>query len=164
MTTPNITRAVARVNADTVTILVLCEGIPQEHVLPWALLKAAATQEDGELRPVYAELYKAAQQQLGQLEHQEAVTRFWALLTDRVARIAAAVDHTKTGGSVLGQMSACLLTAEGGWPETEQAWRRLCDAVGAAAPKAGEDAVVDAAHALVNAALAAGWSCHPSRR
>jgi len=136
----------------------------REEILDWGLLRDAARQEDGELRAAYVRIYKAARQRQAEQLEQETRTKFWALLTDRTARIAAAVDQTKASGSVLGMLSTYLRTAEGGWPETRQAWEYLLDAVRSAAPKADGGEVRVAAKALIDAALAAGWNCHPSRK
>lgn len=86
-------------------------------------------------------------------------------VTSRVAASALHTGSTRVAGSVAGALHTYLLTPAGGWSETNQAWRALVDAVDAAGPRsAAWRHAESAAEHLVDAAIAAGWERHSSRR
>ena len=85
-------------------------------------------------------------------------------ISNPIAKRALAIGKTRSGGDVEGALSSYLKTPAGGWPETEQAYDQLFDAVYAAANTALVGDCTAGVAALIDAAVNAGWACHPMRR
>ncbi len=81
-----------------------------------------------------------------------------------IARRALAVGATRAGGNVEALLAAYLATPCFGGGETSQAFGQMRDAVYHASASGAVNDARDAAVALIDAALAAGWPRHPSRR
>lgn len=122
------------------------------HILPWQLLRAAAEQQDPTLREAYRALLWEATSKL-------RVAALFDQLAPGPARRAAAINETYRGGYVLGALFSFIRCPEGGWPETQQAWRDLVNAVAVTLWLPG-DADLDipsVCQELVTAARRAGW-------
>lgn len=90
-------------------------------------------------------------------------------VTNEVALAALAVGRTRTGGDVRQKIQDVLNEPAGGWGRTVQAEEQAENAVACAADCAMRRHVtnseaIEATNALIDAALDAGWPCHPNRR
>jgi hypothetical protein len=74
----------------------------------------------------------------------------------------AMASKTRSAKPVAAALHDFLMTPAGNWPDTDQAWRDLGDAVDFPGSVARVRRLV--MDELVCRALASGWKCHPSRR